>query len=354
MNARLLARTSGYEEHIFDFTTKYLARTSGTWPGGQPRHAYLGVVPASTSARQADAWRFPVIEPHFDAGLPPAERISWNEVTFIYAAPPESTARLDVEVLGLPDPGLRVIPLTQVADSRYYAATALLPAARIYTYALRVGGSVEPDPINPQRVRTANGEELSRFFTDYCAGPVTFEPWETAILQRLVARILPLKSTEQEQFEKQPGGEAADWARLQRQMHVLDQSVAATNYLDKLLAREEFHQLPAYRICLAQIDRILRQRNPYVEPRDATRDDYERLYSEMGSGSVPGWDYNSYGEPSYFLRLLRRHVWTGTFAHPRYGGNGNAAGWVWLQQRYPFAWTRGLEPPWGDNPEYRG
>ena len=42
----------------------------------------------------------------------------------------------------------------------------------------------------------------------------------------------------------------------------MDVTVGAVNYIDNILAREESHHLIDYQICLEQIDRVLRQRNP--------------------------------------------------------------------------------------------
>jgi hypothetical protein len=86
--------------------------------------------------------------------------------------------------------------------------------------------------------------------------------------------------------------------------------------------------------------------------------------------SLQGWDYSRYASPKFFLGLLRRHTYTGAFAHPKHGGNSGAAGWAYLAQnlRDPitgdlpdpdprksfFDWARALEPPLGRNKEYRG
>ncbi len=111
----------------------------------------------------------------------------------------------------------------------------------------------------------------------------------------------------------------------------LDQPVGAVNFIDKLLAREEAHRLVDYKICLELIDRVLRLRNPYEEPSRMPTSFYAELYDHMaGGGSIAGWDYSRYGNPRFFLQLLRRHTYTGAFSHPKYGGNAGAAGWAYL------------------------
>jgi hypothetical protein len=98
---------------------------------------------------------------------------------------------------------------------------------------------------------------------------------------------------------------------------------------------------------------------------------YAELYDQMSSGGfLAGWDYSRYGNPRFFLQLLRRHTHTGAFSHPKHGGNAAGAGWAYLANnlidpatgRLPdqltapayFDWRRGLEPPLGRNAEYRG
>ncbi len=98
-----------------------------------------------------------------------------------------------------------------------------------------------------------------------------------------------------------------------------------------------------------------------------SREIYFDLYNEMASNQVAGWDYDAYGSPQFFLYLLRRHVVTGAFCHPKYGGNAGAAGWAYLAERYAlpsggpgqqgetlFEWRRALEVPLGVNTDYLG
>jgi Gluconate 2-dehydrogenase subunit 3 len=117
-----------------------------------------------------------------------------------------------------------------------------------------------------------------------------------------------------------------------------------------------------YKICLALIDRLLRQHNPYTEPSLMSKEMYRDLYDQMATNNVPEWDSNTYGSPKYFLQLLRRHVFTGAFSHPKYGGNIGATGWAYLEEKYRdketgqtlFNWRRIMEKPLGDSSDYHG
>ena len=353
MKPAVLPRGNEFEAHVGDLVAKYLARDARA-----PRHDYFGMPHPAGNGHHCETWRLPVVEPHFDSSASPDEYSRWNEVTFVFRA--ESDQPLpDVSVTGLSITELRSVQLGPVSDSIYLAATVLLPVGRVYRYALRVDDQILPDPLNPQRFIAANGEQLSTFFTNACFEAVTFEPWEMRLLRRLTNHILPFNTREAELFQLRPGGGPA--AALAAQTYRLDHGVGVVNYLDKVLAREERHQLPAYRACLAQINRILRQRNPYLEPGDMPEQTFVNFYEELSSGNVTGWDYTAYSSPSYFLYLLRRHTFTGAFCHPKYGGNVGAAGWLWLADRFRdekgrslFAWERGLEPPLGTSTEYHG
>jgi hypothetical protein len=110
------------------------------------------------------------------------------------------------------------------------------------------------------------------------------------------------------------------------------------------------------------MDRVLRQRDPFLEPRDMPNQVYDDLYAEMATDSVQGWDTSAYGSPAFFLKLLRRHSYEGAFSHPKYGGNVVASGWAYLESRFSdpatdttlFNWRRIMEQPLGESPDYHG
>ena len=156
-----------------------------------------------------------------------------------------------------------------------------------------------------------------------------------SLIDRLVRQILPFNDDEARNYLER-GAKAAGVANL----HRLDISVGVANYIDKLLAREERHQLPGYQNCLAMIARILRKRDPGTELESIDELHFQRLYADMADPNrvqtlvADGWDIARYGNPSYFLYLLRRHAWTGAFSHPKYGGNSGGMAWAYLAERF--------------------
>ena len=225
------------------------------------------------------------------------------------------------------------------------------------------------DPVNPQLDLQDNGQSWSRFFTDSFSSPVEMEPWELAILYRLAAEVLPFQTADATNFLDRFYNylDRASKESLYNNVFRMDASVGEVNYVDNILAREERHHLVDYKICLRILDRVLRQRNPYTEPAKMSREIYFDLYNEMATDKVAGWDYGQYSSPKSFLYLLRRHVVSGAFCHPKYGGNAGAAGWAYLSERYStkpdtpgqapqtlFDWRLGMEPPLGVNADYLG
>ncbi|MGE5568946.1 MAG: gluconate 2-dehydrogenase subunit 3 family protein [Rhodospirillales bacterium] len=343
--------------YVLNYATKQLARANvderhnfGQFPQGDPR------------ARICESWRFPVIEGYYDP-VDPEESYRWNEVTFVYRTF-DGTTPGSVSVLGTFAPLYQEISLRRVGDTPYFAVTVMVPKGEVHTYRYLVDGRQELDPINPQTAIADNGRVWSRFFTQGCTQRLSFEPWEMDILERLTDHILPFRTVEGRRFLDQYY-QQLDRAAKESQYpgaYRFDESVSIANFIDKLVAREENHRLIDYKICLGIINRVLRVRNPFVEPRLMSKEMYIELYNQMASGNVPGWDYGAYQNPRFFLQLLRRHAITGAFAHPKYGGNAGASGWAYLSERYRdpqtgatlFDWRRALEPPLGTNEQYRG
>lgn len=328
------------DTYVLNHCARFLARDRG--PVSEPFH-------------------FPVLDTHWD-GVSAESSYGFNDVTFVYDGRAEPAG--EVGVLGTFAQLHTPVPLRPVPflgePTGYWAVTVQVPKGQVHTYRYVVDGTARLDPVNPQRQRLDNGVEWSRFFTHGCAVPVTFEDWEARLLERIVEHVLPFQVPENRRFVQD------QYNRLDRAerdarfplAYRMDESVGVVNFLDKLLAREEAHNLDDYRICLRILDRLLRERFPGREPVELGRQVFLDLYEEMGRNddgrSMPGWDAARYGSPRYFLLLLRRHVMTGAFAHPKHGGNAGAIGWAYLQERFPFAWQLAVEAPLGANLDYRG
>jgi hypothetical protein len=305
-------------------------------------------------ARICEPWRFPIIDGYSD-GQDFIASYQFNEVTFVYATPRDAVPE-EIGVVGTFANLYEPVPLRRLkfqdVEMPYFAVTAVVPKGQVHTYKFVLDGEALLDPINPQQVTLENGKVWSRFFTQNCTQPISLERWEYAILQRLTDHILPFRTEE---------GQRALEQGLVTKTFLLDESVGAVNFIDKLIAREENHYLDDYKICLELIDRVLRQRNPFVDPEFMPKQMYVDLYNEMATNNVPGWNYGRYGSPRFFLQLLRRHTFTGAFAHPKYGGNTQCAGWAYLEEKFRdasgktlFDWRRAIEKPLGNDPDYHG
>ncbi|HEX8437599.1 gluconate 2-dehydrogenase subunit 3 family protein [Archangium sp.] len=346
------------DQYVLNHCTRHLARTNT-----DERHGFDNGI-TGPRASICESWRFPIIDSYYDATLGADASATYNEVIFIYynrAAPPPRS----VSVVGTFAPLYEGIELRRVVDTPYFTVSLRIPKGEVHTYKYVVDGQLVLDPINPQEVRLDNGETWSRFFTHQCQVPLTFESWEQELLRRLTDHLLPFRTRAARNFIERHL-QSLDAASRESQLpnaHRLDLSVGVVNFIDKLLAREERHNRDDYKTCLALLSDILRQRYPRLPPGQVPREAIVGLYAELASNApVAGWDYSQYGDPAYFLKMLRRHTLTGAFSHPKYGGNVGASGWAFLEDyvRDPntgqtlFDWRRSLERPLGNNVEYRG
>jgi len=346
------------DQYVLNHATPYLARRIR-----DGRHNFAALLDGPLIAQPRDsvreAWRFPVVD---TCWIPPdgSNSLDFNDVTFIYVDPDPAS---EVAVVGTFANLYEPIPLRRVnflgKPTAYLALTLPLPRRSIFHYRFLSGTSFILDPINPQVVTLDNDAVWSRVFTWECTHPLELQRWQLAILERFCDHILPFRTREGERFMDWYYRHLSEDAKRGtiRGAFRIDDSAGAANYIDKILAREERHHLIDYQICLRQIDRLLRQREPAFEPENVSEDRYVTLYQQMADGndgSVPGWDTTEYGSPRYFLNLLRRHAFTGAFAHPKYGGNTSNAGWAFLADRFPFDWQRSLEFGLGRDTTYRG
>jgi hypothetical protein len=344
-------------QEILNYCTKYLARGN--------RYTDAPPAPDNPSLTQvSEAWRFPVIESYSAPGTVDAADYTANEVTFIYKADNPGLVK-QVAVVGTFAPLYQPLPLKPIdflgEPTGYFALTVVLPVGQSYRYLFLVDGQRQLDPINPHQITLSNGKTWSRFFTDFYVQPTCFEDWELQLLYRLTEHILPFRTEAGENFLTRFYNYLNQTQKQTMRVYDMDVTVGAVNYIDNILAREENHHLIDYRICLEQIDRVLRQRNPFVESWEVSEQLILDLYEDMADGNVSGWDYVEYTNPRYFLELLRRHTITGAFSHPKYGGNVHGVGWAYLEERYRdaegetlFDWEAALEKPLGRNAEYVG
>lgn len=325
---------------------------------------YLNYCAKFLSRKQASAsalWQFPIVDSYDND-----KRV--NNVSFIFQGDATANGAVgSVGIIGtfsnLHTPIL-LRPIQYMGESTpYYGVTVTIPYVEVHRYLFVVNGEVLLDPINPQTVTLDNKQTWSRFFTHYCSTPLSFEEWELRIVYRLLDHMLPFHTEESERFIKHYYDGLDNTAKYASKegFYRLDDSVGEVNFIDKLLAKEERHHLIDYKICIKEIDRLMRQRNPFTESHDIPKAFYSGLYDEMASGQVPGWDYGAYNNPLYFLRILRRHAVLGAFSHPQYGGNSGGAGWAFLVNRYRdangdslFNWREALEPPLGRNLYHTG
>ncbi len=347
-----------------NFCTKYLARFNT-----EPRHAFTPDAQRSASGTICESWRFPIVDSYgggADAVSDPASYFGYNQVTFVYRETPANPIR-SLGVIGTFHNLYESIPLSPVPfgdmPTAFWAVNCVIPKRQVHRYRFAVNGVSQNDTINPQTMTLPTGKTWSRFFTEECAENLALEDWEQVILYRLVEQMAPFRTTDGQQFLDQFYTNLDNSAKQTQYEHAyrFDESVGEVSFIDNLLAREEHHRLVDYKLCLSQINQVLRARNPYAEPGAMSKEIYNALYDEMTSDKVAGWDTSKYGSPLFFLNLLRRHACTGSFSHPKYGGNAAGAGWSYLADRYRdqngaslFGWRDAFEPPLGANKQYVG
>lgn len=323
------------------------------------RDAAFSVLDLSTSV--VDSWRFPFVDGDRDPSQP--DVASHNQVSFVYYAGPDAPMPREVLLVGTFAPMYAPIALQPLRETPFLVTTLRVPKGQLHRYLYGVDGRWTVDPVNPQRVTLEDGRVWSRFFTHGCAKPVTFEEDQRHLLERLADHILPLRTQEGQNFLDR---HARGLSRLARdsafpEAYRFDRVIGAVNFIDKLLAREEHHRARDYKICLPILQQLLRQRARTLELTQMPAGLFAELYEQMARDDVPGWPHAQYQSPQAFLRLLRRHVYTGAFSHPKYGGNAGAAGWAYLAERFRgadgttrFAWDLNCEKPLGRSEDFHG
>ena len=103
-------------------------------------------------------------------------------------------------------------------------------------------------------------------------------------------------------------------------------------FVDQALAGAYRDKAETYRVGLATVDRVSRQR--YGAPfADCSVEQQETLLAEMEGGKLPDFRVP---EQRPFFDMLRAHLQEGLFADPAYGGNRDKQGWRLLG--HPGVW----------------
>jgi len=347
------------DQYVLNQCTKYLARDTG-----DVRHNFGQYGPDDPRAGLAEAWRFPIVDSHWD-GVSAETSYRFNDVTFVYDG--RGAGAESVAVVGTFGELYAPVPLRALSflgePTGFFAVTVRVLKGQLHVYKFLVDGRHVLDAINPQRALLDNGKAWSRFFTEACQIPLELNRRERALLERLVAHLLPFRLAENRVFIRSVYDRLDRAARAEEfpLAYRLDEEVGVVNYIDKLIARSEQHNADDYHTCLRIIDGLLRSRFGGLDPLAAPPEMYAELYAQMQTDRVDGWDTSRYRSPQFFLLLLRRHAMTGAFVHPRHGGNSGAAGWMYLEDRFRdedertlFDWRGAVEAPLGRNTDYRG
>lgn len=305
----------------------------------------------TTDISAIDSAVFPVIQTYYP------DKANFNLVTFIFF----SQAEKDIFLLGNFANLYTNYQLSRVkfndSNTHFYAITLKLPNKSLYFYQFKIDHNFTLDPLNSFSKTLDNGETWSCFTTEGYKTPIIFEDWEVKILQRVVSYILPFKTNEFKTFINRHSAQFDNTTRSM--VNQLYYDIGTVNFIDKLLARNEQHHVISYRLCISEMKNVLLRINTTQEPEDMDEYFYAKLFEIMANNDHTIWDKSVYAEPAYFLKVLRRHIITAAFSHPRHGGNTQALGWQFLAdllQNKPednlFDWQQALEKPLGTNKDY--
>ena len=102
--------------------------------------------------------------------------------------------------------------------------------------------------------------------------------------------------------------------------------IGVVTYLDRALAGAYRDKAETYRVGLATLDQVARQRHatPFA---GCAAEQQDALLEELERGALPGFRVPS---QRAFFDMLRAHLQEGLFADPAYGGNRDKAGWRFL------------------------
>jgi len=287
---------------------------------------------------------------------------TFNHVNFVYFA--DSKDKINIYLIGDFDYLYKKRKLHQIflndSPTRFWAITLKLPIGNLFYYKFLVNNKLVTDPLNTLSKTLDNNIEWSVCFTHYYKNAIVFEKWEWVILQRLVSYLLPFKTDEFDTFVNKHQGQFNNMTRSL--VSQLNYDIGCVNFIDKLIAKDERHHIIDYKLCLKEIKRILLLLNQFQEPGEMDEYFYQRVYEIMINTDFSLWDKSRYEEPDYFIKVLRRHIITAAFSHPKYGGNTLALGWQFLnallkennEDNAGYDWRQAIEKPLGTNTEYAG
>jgi len=131
--------------------------------------------------------------------------------------------------------------------------------------------------------------------------PVSLSEAEWKSLDAVTARLIPT--------DHEPGAREA----------------GCVNFIDKALANEEAAALPLYRGGLAALAVCVQASEvPTFEALEPAAQD--ELLRSVELGSATAWPAQAPPSPMFF-EVVRAHTLIGFLAEPKYGGNGDFAGW---------------------------
>ncbi len=125
--------------------------------------------------------------------------------------------------------------------------------------------------------------------------------------------------------------------------------IGVLTYVDRALAGIYRDHAEAYKLGLAAIDRVARQR--YDRPfADCGPEQQDALLTDLEQGALPDFQVPSQVD---FFDMLRHHVQEGLFADPVHGGNRDKLGWKFLG--HPGIWfEHSAEDHFAEEPVTKG
>ncbi len=305
---------------------------------------------------------FPIVDTFLDT----EKNSFFNQVTFVYYSEQTNNAqdKIAIFLIGNFDSLHTKRKLHQIIFNneltRFYAITLKLPVKKRYHYQFLIDDSHIIDPLNTLTKQLDNNVIWSEFFTESIKSNIILEEWEAQILRRLISYILPFKTNEFKTFVKNHQGQFSELTKSL--ISQISYDIGCVNFIDKLISRDELHHIINYKLCLKEIKRILFALNTFQEPKEMDEYFYQRIYQIMSQNDFTIWNKATYENPSYFIMVLRRHIITAAFSHPKHGGNTDALGWQFLDSLLRnnnhdgagFDWQQALEKPLGINNDYIG